>query len=388
MSAYPKAYRRGCHRARAPRETLERIRPHLGAMGITRVADITGLDRIGIPVFVACRPNARALAVSQGKGLDANAARVSAIMESVESFHAETMQLPLEYASWRELAARQPVVDPARLQPSGEGAFHPELPLLWVCGTDWTHGGPLWVPHQIVHTNYTRSFVREPNCFIATSTGLASGNHLPEAVSHAVCEVVERDAVDRFAQLPAEQRQQRQLDLATVDDVDCREVLARFERARIAVAAWEVTGPVELPAFECLIVEREDEAWAPVPARGYGCHPARGIALLRALTEAAQSRLTLISGARDDIAKAQVEAICDPANVRAMRQRASRPGTRHFHAAPNHEHASFDEDLGLELTLLRDAGFGPTVVVDLSRPDWDISVVRVVVPGLRQSDED
>jgi ribosomal protein S12 methylthiotransferase accessory factor len=79
MHALPKAHRRGCHRAVAPHETLARLRPLLAGMGITRVADITGLDRIGIPVFVACRPNSRSLAVSQGKGLDADAARVSAI---------------------------------------------------------------------------------------------------------------------------------------------------------------------------------------------------------------------------------------------------------------------------------------------------------------------
>lgn len=61
-------------------------------MGITRVADVTGLDRIGIPVVMVCRPNARSLAVSQGKGIDIEAATVSGLMESVELYHAEHIE--------------------------------------------------------------------------------------------------------------------------------------------------------------------------------------------------------------------------------------------------------------------------------------------------------
>jgi len=55
-------------------------------MGITRVANVTGLDHVGIPVVMACRPNARGLAVSQGKGLTLDAAKASAVMESIIFF--------------------------------------------------------------------------------------------------------------------------------------------------------------------------------------------------------------------------------------------------------------------------------------------------------------
>lgn len=50
--------------------TVARLRPLQAAMGITRLADVTGLDRIGVPVFAAIQPNARSVAVSQGKGYD------------------------------------------------------------------------------------------------------------------------------------------------------------------------------------------------------------------------------------------------------------------------------------------------------------------------------
>ena len=65
-------------------------------MGITRIANITGLDRLGIPVVMVCRPNSRSIAVSQGKGLTLDAAKASGLMESVETFHAESITRPLD----------------------------------------------------------------------------------------------------------------------------------------------------------------------------------------------------------------------------------------------------------------------------------------------------
>src|SRR5713226_6016242 len=90
-----KGYVGGSHRAVVPAETVNRLQPLLPAMGITRVANITGLDVIGIPVVMVCRPNSRALAVSQGKGLTLEGARASGIMESAESYHAERVSGPL-----------------------------------------------------------------------------------------------------------------------------------------------------------------------------------------------------------------------------------------------------------------------------------------------------
>src|SRR5262245_6391051 len=110
-----KGHRRGTHRLVAPGETIERIAPLKALMGITRVASVTGLDRIGIPVVMVCRPNSRSIAVSQGKGLDLDAARASGLMESVESFHAETITSPLKLGTYRELGRTHPLIDVAAI---------------------------------------------------------------------------------------------------------------------------------------------------------------------------------------------------------------------------------------------------------------------------------
>ncbi len=63
-----------------PALTLERARPLAAKIGVTRLANLTGLDRIGIPVIDAIRPNSRSYSVAQGKGITLEAAKVSGVM--------------------------------------------------------------------------------------------------------------------------------------------------------------------------------------------------------------------------------------------------------------------------------------------------------------------
>src|SRR5581483_5629496 len=120
--------------------------------------------------------------------------------------------------------------------------------------------------------------------------GLVSGNHLLEAVSHAVCELVERDAMTLFRARSEAAKQESKLDLASVGDAACRSVLERFFSAGCAVGVWDVTSNVGIPAFRCIIVDRDPPlARSHLPGVGSGCHPSREVALLRALTEAAQT---------------------------------------------------------------------------------------------------
>lgn len=79
-----KRYSDGTHRLTDPATTLARVMPLAAQMGVTRVAVLTGLDVIGIPVVAAYRPNSRSIAVHQGKGTTLAAAKASAVMEAVE----------------------------------------------------------------------------------------------------------------------------------------------------------------------------------------------------------------------------------------------------------------------------------------------------------------
>jgi ribosomal protein S12 methylthiotransferase accessory factor len=118
-----------------------------------------------------------------------------------------------------------------------------------------------------------------------------------------------------------------------------------------------------------------------------GCHTVREVALLRALTEAAQSRLTFISGARDDMARDDYARFLDRETYQAWRSTmAFEGGGRHFRQVPSFHGASFDQDLDWLMDCLRAAGVEQVGVVDLTKPQFGIAVVRVVIPGLEGVD--
>lgn len=384
-----KAHLDGTHRTVAPAATVARVRAHAHAMGITRIGDVTGLDRIGVPVVMVTRPNARSLAVSQGKGLTSDAARASGVMEAAETHHAEHDVLPLTLATERELRRHHAVVDTAALARPPDSAYSPDRVLLWAEGLDLLTREPVRVPHEVVHTRFTTDPMPGAGSFLASSNGLASGNHPVEAVAHGLYEVVERDATVLWSLRPEAEQDTTRVDLSTVDDPGCRWVLERFDTAGVDVAVWEQTSDIGLPAFACEIVEREISELDPLPAAaGTGCHPAREVALLRALTEAAQSRLTAIAGSRDDQLRSAYARAADADELRAHRAAlAAQPCVRSFRDAPNLAAETLDEDVALTLDRLAAAGLEEVVAVDLRLPGIGLDVVRVVVPGLEHWDD-
>jgi YcaO-like protein with predicted kinase domain len=377
--ALPKAFRRGTHRSLAPAETLARFRPLAPQMGITRLGNVTGLDRIGIPVAVAVRPNSRSVSVSQGKGLDLAQAMTSALMEGIEGFHAEEIA-DGRRVSYRELAASHSVVDPLTLCTTGR-PFDIDALIPWTEGFDLLRQEPCWVPIEIVHTDYTQPL---DGYFLAGSNGLASGNHRVEAISAAICELVERDAVALWGAQGMRARARQALDLASVDDPDCRALLAKYHEAGIAVRLWNVTTEIGIAAFLCDIHDPSaDEPRRLRRFHGAGCHPDRAIALIRALTEAAQTRLTYITGIRDDLFPSEYQEPPAADIVEALLDALRQENAPHlFGKVPTFVAGDLCQDLYWELERLRAAGLDSTVVVDLTRPDFEIPVVRAVIPGL------
>ena len=374
---------RGTHRAASLTQTLAKITPLMKPLGITRVANVTGLDCIGIPVVMVCRPNARSLAVSQGKGLDLDAARVSGLMESIELYHAERIAQPLRLASYNELRHTARVVSVEALPRIGISHYHPDLQLLWIQGTDSSDGEPTFLPYELVHTNYTLPLPSGSGAFVLSSNGLASGNNLPEAISHALCEVIERDAVTTFRFHDEATQAKRRVDPSTITDPDCRELLGAFAHADVAVGIWDVTSDIGIATFQCVVLDRDPNPFRRLgPLEGMGCHPVREVALQRALTEAAQGRLTLIAGSRDDYGRDRHHGTQDAERLEAARKWLAEPASRGFEATISHEFPTFEEDVQHLLSRLTALGVEAPVIVDLSRPEFDLSVVRVVVPGL------
>ncbi len=372
----------------------------MAALGITRLANITGLDYLGVPVFIAVRPNGRSLSVAQGKGLDVASARVSALMEAVEFAHAEAPGLTVRRAAYAELKKTARVADPKRLAQQKGTVFRPDDEISWVQGKLWNSDEQVWVPYDLVHLDFTdppRNSLRKfrpsrgrvgASGFLTSSNGLASGNTNDEALCAALCELIERDATALWRHRGESEKAQRRIALASVDDdindPGAAALLAQLAARGMDVTLWDVTSDVGIATVLCRLREAPGHARSRLGAFwGSGCHPTAGIALTRAVTEAVQSRLGFISGSRDDLHAADYEEPAAPALLAAVRDAmAARRKAKSFARVPSVVNRTFAEDLAHLAKALARVGMDEIVTVDLTRAEFGIPVMRAIVPGL------
>ena len=377
-----KLYLGTTQRACAPEETLARIEPLLPLAGITRCADITGLDRLGIPVTLAVRPNARLIVGATGKGSTVVQAKVSGLMEALEVHHAEFAErAPLGriVASYSDLFADgADLVPTAQLPIARHGSFDAEWPLSWAWGFDLVRQTETPVPFLYVHV--ARDFLpndiaRLPySQFIAGSNGLASGNTLLEAIAAGLYEVIERDGIAVWDCAQRSGRSPRAVNLDRVDSVAIAELTDRCTRAGLELIVTDLTTDIGVPTYAAVLVDNSGQGFTQ-PAGGFGTHLDPEVALVRAITEAAQSRVVIIAGSRDDVFAADRfrhrPALAPPSGPPAVQRESLATRT-------------FQGDLRTVLGLLSRQGMDRVVVTDLRQDPFDLDVVKVWVPGLEE----
>ena len=177
------------------------------------------------------------------------------------------------------------------------------------------------------------------------------------------------------------------LDLGTVDDDDCLQVIERLDQAGFEVAVWDTTSDVGIASFYCLIVDRRDER-TPIPA------PAPALTARAAWPCCARSLKPSRCAPPTSRARATTStptSFMAPAIEQKLRRARHPDGGRRaaarFSHVPSHDGESFADDLAWLLARLRAVGIEQVVAVDLTRPDFAIPVVRVVIPGLEGPDD-
>jgi len=370
----------GTIRARHPSETLATIKPHLLSIGITRVARVTGLDRVGVPTSVCVRPNSRHMATAQGKGATPELADISAIMEAIEGYCAENIAPPTEYASFDDMRPNGMVINPSTL-PAGPRwkAWSKQMPMRWVRCRELNTDNAIWAPFASLSMDSTQGYP-EFGIIGTSTTGLAAGNSFNEAVCHAIFEIVERMAETHWERLSANAREATIVDQDTVLVPHIREMIDRIINADIVPIICDITGKLGVPAYHCILIDNRTSA----ESCGSGAHLEKEVALCRALTEAAQARLTWIHGAREDIFRSLYEsqnlmpracsrttARINPSSNKLDFERRSSP----FNGA------TFKDDLDWLLNRLKSHGYCRLAVYEHDLRDIDIAVVRVVLPG-------
>ncbi|MBL7256029.1 YcaO-like family protein [Paractinoplanes lichenicola] len=365
----------GTTRARRPEETWALIAARMTRFGITRVADLTGLDHLGIPVYAAVRPGAATMTTSQGKGITPLLAKVSAVAESIEVAVAERYR-PAETLTAPAARLDLPY-DLSSLSLARPSTVTGSTTLQWAPAGLVLDGGTTWLPTPLIGLDGIAEQRWAPKRFVSSSNGLASGNTTAEAAVHGLFEVIERHCVARLPLLP--QAERRHVDPRSVDDPVCAELIDRLLRA----GCWlEIVDVSELPGTSVFVVYLWSDDM-PDLYSGSGCHTVPGIALSRALTEAAQSRLTVISGSRDDIeltAYRDRRRVEQPPVTAAGRLRAWPAVTARTSVPPAD---SFETQLVRLARTVEDHTGYPVLHVDLTPPGEPLAVGKVVAPGLR-----
>lgn len=361
----------------SPLKTIARMQPNLEALGITRVASQTGLDCIGIPAYAAFRPNARSLAVNQGKGLDDASAKASAIMEAAEFAIAENPPIQVIHATHNELIDEDRLVfDARRLMPMGHTVPDDEEQV-WVEGTHLCSWQSVMVPIDAVRIDATIPNISK---ITRTTNGLASGNTEQEAVFHSLCELVERDGATLYWLKFGKRGTPTKIDITSFEDEAVSRLARQIEQAGFTLTLIDQTSNIGVPVIMAIIScpERQQMQHFDLTA-GYGCHPVSARAAIRAITEAAQSRITNISGARDDFDPGEYQLELAP-HLKTFTHTQNWLSTRAPKGCPSD--TTLDGLFRFMCRGMHAQGIMNTILVRLGGEDRGFSVIKLLSPQL------
>jgi ribosomal protein S12 methylthiotransferase accessory factor len=374
-----KTYYGGTHRLLPPQDTLAKIEPHLSAMGVTRCADVTDLDRIGIPVFCAIRPQGKMIQITNGKGLGRIDARVSALMEALEIFHAENFAQPPVRASLRSMCGGDRVAVHPGVLPHyrHETYFAPEFLIDWTSAEELSTAQEVWLPASAVF------FFSSPRLYDVSSNGLASGNELTEATLHALYELIERDTISRLCaggRIRLDAQCCRCIDLDTLVEGPVRGLISDLAGADITPKLIWVRSGIAVHTFWAVLLDKTPLAHCSTVNVGYGTHLSPEVAATRAITEAAQSRLTFIHGAREDLHEQTYSSDRAQATLFSVFDRLE--GAADWESLTDRSSDNLREDYQYVVNSLAEAGYRKIFRVNLTRSPFQLPVVKVLVPGL------
>lgn len=403
----------GTSRIQPVEETLKKVNQLVKQIGITRVADITDMDRLRIPNYSAVLPGTEDyIWVYSGKGPTKNHAKASVIMESIERFSS----LPANYegkiltGKYKELSKSydvlkyDEVIEPLSFQ------LTDEMNMDYCIGYDLISQKDILIPSSLAIFRYNPNPPSiNPYSFFHTN-GLASGNVMEEAICHALCEVIERDAVSiaefsssafqyhllktiengflnngiRIRSLESknfidDNTVYSDIDLNGLDYPPVKKIVREFHKCQISLKVKDITTEIGIPTFIASSVEWVNHDYGYL-VEGHGTHPDSRIALMRAITEVSQSRAANIQGSRDDLRKMKY----DPQNSDENKswQFMASPKKKAFTEVNSFYNDDILDDIKLILGNLKNKGFKNAIVVNLTNSRLQVPVVRIIVPGL------
>ncbi len=377
-------YFEGTHRVIAPQKTIEINEDKLKIAGITRIADITDLDRIGLPIYTAIRPTAEegAVSVYGGKGITKDHARASAMMEGFERYSAERQDDDEAIiATLGEIRDFGNYINPESLNLPKD--FKKEklksMKLEWSPVKDLVSSESYYIPTNAIYHPYTHGGDCE-SLFKSNTNGLASGNILEEAILHGIFEVIERDAWSIFE---LTHKNYSQIDSNSIESSTITNTLDRFESKGIMIKLMDLTADISVPTIAASADDTVTKD-AGLLTLGMGTHLDPKVAILRALTEVAQSRATQINGAREDTVRADFAREAGYERMKRINKYYFRDEAEKIDISDieNKSTTSIARDLEIVKNELTSNDIDKILYYDLTRPELDVNVVRIIIPKM------
>jgi len=394
-------------------ETIKTILPVSSNIGITRLADITNMDILGIPNFSAVLPGTEDyIWVYSGKGPTRMDAKASALMESIERYSSlpSGNRKKMIQGSYKEVSKVSKILHPSNVVEPMILEYDDEMIMDFLSGYDLVNNERILIPAPLALFRYSpKPPAINPFAYHHTN-GLASGNVLEEAICHSLCEVIERDATS-LAELNAsalpynflrtmtkylsdngleidpvdgtefvdDDSKYPDVDISNIDFKPISNLVKKFNDAKIPLIIKDITSPIGVPTFNASSIEWITEDYGYL-AEGHGTHPDARIALLRAITEVSQTRAANIQGARDDLRK--ISYGNSNSDEKKTWQFMKSKNTIQFSEIKSFIHDDILDDINFILSRLVSNGLKQVIVVELTNPQIMIPVVRTIVPGL------
>jgi len=374
-------------RCRPLGETLAYARSFAAVLGITRVTDVTRLDRVGLPVYSSIRPGALdgSLCVNSGKGILPQEAEAGAYMEAIEFAMAEPNRAGLDIYR----VTPRDILDGNRRSeaildfcPTMDTRISLDESITAVQATDLFSNKSFLAPAELAFMPYPAPHVRY---FGSHTNGLSSGNSRCEAQIHGVLEVIERDIMS-FQTINS---QYLRLEPASYP-ASLQSLADRMASAGLELMVRYGPNQFGIPFFAATVIDHQTEDPLYING-GFGCHTLPEIALNRAVAEALQSRLTFIHGGRDDLIQdyqrfsgLSFQQRRDTFE-RAVRQvKASSGGSIHFEAIPYPDWSfeSLEQYLRHLLDLLHARGIDHVLSVAFMPAEAPLQVVKIIIPKM------
>jgi YcaO-like protein with predicted kinase domain len=268
--------------------------------GISRVAELTGLDAASLPVYTCVRALSETVSIHAGKGLERDFSRAGAILEGIEF---EVSEHPV--GDWQISRAVDLAPDTFvpldECFPTRSSVLNNFTPMAWEWVTNIQNGRKQLIPSDLVWMN-TR-IKEQPLMYVQTgSNGMASGGSMEDAILSGLYEIIERDAwtLNQYL-LDAGFLLKRMPLIGLPPRIEA--CIRKLEAANLKVHICDITNDYRIPVFSALILDLSGACAGTFG--GYGCHLNAEIAVIRAITEALQGRCCYISGARDDLFRRQ-----------------------------------------------------------------------------------